>query len=44
MKPVPEGKTAPDGHELVADYWKVVHAAPSGDDAFSNKVNEASRY
>ncbi|KAG8862547.1 hypothetical protein FRB96_001104 [Tulasnella sp. 330] len=42
MKPVPDGKTAPDGHELVADYWRVVHAAPSGDDAFSNKVSETS--
>ncbi|KIO21190.1 hypothetical protein M407DRAFT_245557 [Tulasnella calospora MUT 4182] len=42
MKPVPEGKTAPDGHELIADYWKLIHAAPSGDDAFSNKINEHS--
>ncbi|KAG8924847.1 putative asparagine--tRNA ligase, cytoplasmic [Tulasnella sp. 419] len=42
IKEVPEGKTAPDGHELVADYWKLLHAAPGGDDAFTNKVSEES--
>jgi asparaginyl-tRNA synthetase len=36
---VPEGKTAPFGHELVADYWELVHAAPLGDDAFENQLN-----
>ncbi|KAI8646185.1 hypothetical protein BD408DRAFT_410822 [Parasitella parasitica] len=35
---LPEGKTAPDQHELVADYWEIVGKAPSGDDAFNNKV------
>ncbi|KAF1803752.1 hypothetical protein V8B55DRAFT_1508224 [Mucor lusitanicus] len=35
---LPEGKTAPDHHELVADYWEIVGKAPSGDDAFNNKV------
>ncbi|RCH81639.1 putative asparagine--tRNA ligase, cytoplasmic, partial [Rhizopus stolonifer] len=35
---LPEGKTAPGNHELVADYWEVVGKAPGGDDAFTNKV------
>ncbi|KAM0793132.1 asparagine--tRNA ligase, variant 3 [Microbotryomycetes sp. NB124-2] len=37
---LPEGKTAPDGHELTADWFSVVGRAPSGDDAFLNKVSE----
>ncbi|KAF7727732.1 hypothetical protein EC973_007191 [Apophysomyces ossiformis] len=35
---LPEGKTAPDNHELVVDYWYVVGKAPGGDEAFNNKV------
>ncbi|KAI8988759.1 hypothetical protein BDB01DRAFT_848884 [Pilobolus umbonatus] len=35
---LPAGKTAPGNHELVADYYEVVGKAPSGDDAFTNKV------
>ncbi|KAI8373369.1 hypothetical protein EDC96DRAFT_557189 [Choanephora cucurbitarum] len=35
---LPEGKTAPGQHELTADYWEVVGKAPSGDEAFTNKV------
>ncbi|TKR93594.1 hypothetical protein L596_008016 [Steinernema carpocapsae] len=27
---VPEGKDAPGGHELKADYWQLIHNAPSG--------------
>jgi len=30
VSPVPEGKTAPGGHELAADYWELVGSAPSG--------------
>ncbi|KAF7798856.1 hypothetical protein EIP86_010083 [Pleurotus ostreatoroseus] len=42
LQTVPEGKTAPGGHELVVDYWKVLGAAPGGDDAFTNRLNEKS--
>ncbi|EGW29900.1 Asparaginyl-tRNA synthetase, cytoplasmic [Spathaspora passalidarum NRRL Y-27907] len=37
---LPEGKTAPGGVELKADYYEIVGLAPSGDDAFTNKVQE----
>jgi asparaginyl-tRNA synthetase len=30
VEPVPEGKTAPGGHELKADYWELIGSAPSG--------------
>lgn len=40
MQPVPEGKTAPGGHELSVDFWQVLGAAPGGDDAFTNRLNE----
>lgn len=40
VKEVPEGQTAPGGHELIVDYYEIVGLAPSGDDAFSNKVQE----
>ncbi|KAF8648512.1 hypothetical protein AX16_006218 [Volvariella volvacea WC 439] len=42
LQPVPEGKTAPGGHELIVDFWKVVGNAPGGDDAFTNRLNEKS--
>ncbi|KAJ1996922.1 asparagine--tRNA ligase, partial [Coemansia thaxteri] len=42
IKEVPAGKTAPDGHELIVDYWYVVGKAPGGDDAITNRVNEES--
>ena len=40
LQVVPEGKTAPGGHELIVDYWRVLGAAPGADDAFSNRLNE----
>jgi asparaginyl-tRNA synthetase len=39
---LPEGKTAPDGHELVVDYWQVLHKAPGGTDAYASRLNEDS--
>ncbi|OBZ69748.1 Asparagine--tRNA ligase, cytoplasmic [Grifola frondosa] len=38
----PEGKTAPGGHELLVDYWKVLGPSPRAEDAFSNRLNEKS--
>ncbi|VDB91189.1 unnamed protein product [Peniophora sp. CBMAI 1063] len=42
LKAVPEGKTAPGGHELSVDYWRVLGKAPGGDEAFTNRFNEKS--
>ncbi|ORX68046.1 asparaginyl-tRNA synthetase [Linderina pennispora] len=42
LKEVPEGKTAPGGHELIVDYWEVVSKAPGGDDAVTNILNSES--
>lgn len=42
INPVPAGQSAPGGHELVVDYWQLVHAAPAGDAAFENQVNKES--
>ncbi|KAF5384475.1 hypothetical protein D9757_006476 [Collybiopsis confluens] len=40
LQAVPEGKTAPGGHELTVDYWKLIGAAPGAEDAFTNRLNE----
>ncbi|XP_030833304.1 asparagine--tRNA ligase, cytoplasmic [Strongylocentrotus purpuratus] len=40
LKEVPEGKSAPGGHELHVDYWSLIHAAPAG--GVDNVVNEDS--
>ncbi|OUT21114.1 asparagine-tRNA ligase, cytoplasmic [Pichia kudriavzevii] len=37
---LPEGKSAPSGVELVADYYEVVGLAPSGKDSFTNQIAE----
>lgn len=42
IKKLPEGKTAPGGVELTVDYYEIVGLAPSGDEAFTNKVQEGA--
>ncbi|CAN0320610.1 unnamed protein product [Lampetra fluviatilis] len=40
VTPVPDGKAAPGGHELVCDFWELVGAAPAG--GADNLLNEES--
>lgn len=40
IEKLPEGKSAPGGVELKADYFEIISLAPSGDDSFTNKVQE----
>jgi len=40
LQQVPEGKSAPGGHELIVDYWRVIGAAPGAEDSFTNRLNE----
>lgn len=38
ISPLPEGKSAPDQHELAADYYEVIGKAPGGEEAVTNIV------
>jgi len=40
LSAVPEGKTAPGGHELTVDWWRTLGAAPGALEGYSNKLNE----
>ena len=40
LQEVPAEKSAPGGHEVVADYWKVIGHAPLGDDSYLSRFNE----
>lgn len=42
ISPVPEGQSAPGGHELSVDYYEIIGLAPAGDDSFSNRVQEGA--
>ncbi|KAA1078786.1 hypothetical protein PGTUg99_015545 [Puccinia graminis f. sp. tritici] len=39
---LPEGKSAPEGHELQVDWWSIVGRAPGDAEAFSNQISEDS--
>lgn len=42
LEGVPEGKSAPGGHELIADYYEIIGLAPSGEFSFTNMVQETA--
>jgi asparaginyl-tRNA synthetase len=37
---LPDGKSAPDGHEMKVDYWEVIHKAPEGEESFDTLFNK----
>lgn len=41
LRKVPEGHDAPDGRELLVDYYEVIGTAPTEEDAITNKVSSA---
>lgn len=43
LQEVPEGATAPDGHEIVVDYWRVIGHAPTGEEAYLTRFNQESK-
>lgn len=44
IRTLPEGKSAPDGHELNADWWTVIGKAPGGSESFNVLVTEVCSY
>ncbi|ANZ73419.1 BA75_01142T0 [Komagataella pastoris] len=42
VEKLPAGKQAPGGVELKVDYYEVIGLAPTGDDCFSNKIQEGA--
>jgi len=43
LQEVPEGATAPGGHEIIVDYWRVIGHAPTGDEAYLTRFNQESK-
>ena len=44
LKAVPVGQSAPGGHELIVDYWRIIGAAPGAEDAFTNRLDEVRAF
>lgn len=42
LQAVPETQSAPGGHEVVADYWKVLGHAPLGENSYLTRFNQES--
>lgn len=40
MRRVPSGQTAPDGRELLVDYYQVIGRSPGDEDAITNRVSK----
>ncbi|KAI9366035.1 hypothetical protein DFJ73DRAFT_806814 [Zopfochytrium polystomum] len=42
LEKVPEGKSAPGGHELIVDYWEIIGKAPANEESIENQFNQES--
>jgi asparaginyl-tRNA synthetase len=41
IRALPDGKSAPDGHEMAVDFWELIGTSPSG--GIDNLINEDSK-